>query len=593
MVLDVHSVAKPQEIAVTHMHLNMAVDFTARQIKGTVTYTLKHNDASADTLWLDTKALNVERATVNGAPVSYILHKEDAVMGRALAVLVGKEAKEVQITYTTTEGSDALQWLAPEQTAGKEHPFLFTQGEAILTRSWIPCQDSPGVRITYTAEVTVPTGFMAVMSAEGNPTATNATGKYSFKMSHPIAPYLIALGVGHLSFHAYDDKTGVYAEPSVLPACVKEFPKMPGMLKAAEALYGTYIWGRYDLLVLPPSFPFGGMENPCLTFATPTILAGDQSLVNLVAHELAHSWSGNTVTNATWNDFWLNEGFTVYFERRIMEALEGKDYADMLAVLGYMDLQHTVEDLGPTSAATHLRLSLKGQNPDDGMNDIAYEKGYFLLRHLENLAGREAWDKFLNAYFKRYSLKSITTDDFLKAVEEDLCPVLHKSLAELKLEDWIDKPGIPAALVAPTSKRFEAVDAVLASGNYTDPTTVALTKSWSTHEWLRFLNKVSKELTPATMAELDKVYGFTQSHNAEIQSVWYAAAAAKGYAPAAAPLETFLVHTGRRKFLLPIYKGILAGPGGKAEAQRIYAKARGNYHFVARNTLDELVGLAQ
>lgn len=583
---DLHSAAKPHEIRVKHMHLDLGVNFQERKVTGQVTYTLEHTLATADTLWLDTKSLVVKAALVNGQPVPFQLSAPNAITGQALAVVVGG-ANEVVVQYETTAESEALQWLNPEQTAGKQLPFLFTQGEAILTRSWIPCQDSPGVRITYSATVQVPAQFLAIMSAEGNATERNATGTYKFSMPHPIAPYLIALAVGDLSFAAYDDRTGVYAEPSMLDRAKAEFPKMPAMVHAAEQLYGSYFWGRYDLLILPPSFPFGGMENPCLTFATPTILAGDQSLVNLVAHELAHSWSGNTVTNATWNDFWLNEGFTVYFERRIMEAIEGPEYADMLAVLGYMDLQHTVADLGDSSKDTHLRLDLKGRNPDDGMTDIAYEKGFFLLCFLEQQVGRERWDNFLRSYFKCFRLQSITTDDFIHAVETELCPAAGITVSQLKLHDWIDAPGIPVALVPPTSERFDAISAggdVLAYGE----------SKWSTHEWLRYLQTLpAEQRSLSALQQLDAKLNLTAVTNAEIQAVWYSLGAKVGYDAIRQPMEQFLVHTGRRKFLTPVYKAIMAGPWGKAEAQRIYSLARGNYHFVATNTLDEVVGRGQ
>lgn len=586
---DVHSAARPTEIAVKHIHLDLKVDFEAKALAGSATLTLIHNDPKATDLFLDTKSLQIIDVEADGVKVRWDLGADVPHLGSPLRIVAGTKAKTVKVIYRTTEGSDALQWLSAEQTTDKKYPFLFTQGEAILTRSWIPCQDSPGVRVSFSANISVPRELMAVMSAHGNPTAINPDGIYKFDMPHPVAPYLIALSVGNLAFKPYDDLTGVYAEPSVLPTAVNEFVSMRSMVDAAEKLYGPYFWGRYDVLVLPASFPFGGMENPCLTFATPTILAGDRSLVSLVAHELAHSWSGNTVTNATWADFWLNEGFTVYFERRIMEAIEGKPYADMLSVLGYQDVVETVRDLGETSPDTRLRLDLKGRNPDDGMTDIAYEKGYFLLCYLESKVGRDAWDAFLRNYFKQNKLRSITTDVFLKTLEEDLLKPNGHSLESLKVLDWVDTPGLPQTLIVPKAARFDAVDAYVSSHQAGTPWSVEPTKQWSTHEWLRFLRAQPDGLGVPAMQSLDQAFGFSGSHNAEILAVWFRLAALNGYEPALEPMTAFLVKTGRRKFLTPTYKALIAGPWGIEKARSIYEQARPNYHFVATNTMDALL----
>jgi hypothetical protein len=427
---------------------------------------------------------------------------------------------------------------------------------------------------------------MAVMSAT-NTQMVAPDGHYEFEMKEPIPAYLLALSVGEMQFVTLGERTGVYAEPVTIEAAAKEFHDTEDMLVAAEALYGPYAWGRYDLLVLPPSFPFGGMENPCVTFATPTILAGDGSLTSLVAHELAHSWSGNLVTNATWNDFWLNEGFTVYFERRIMEAIRGESFAEMMTVLGYTDVIHTIKDLGETSPATKLKLDLGNQDPDDGMNDIAYEKGYFLLRSIEQRVGREAFDSFLKDYFASNAFGSMDTERFLDYIKENLLSKFDGAAEELKLDEWIYQPGMPAWVEEPSSERFRAVEAD-AAGFMTKGELPKNAKSYVTFEWMRFIQSC-QGMTSAQMAKLDEAYKLTESGNAEILCLWLEAAIAADYKPAMPALERFLTTIGRRKFLLPLYKGLIA-KNKKEEARRIYALARPNYHSVAVSTFDEMLG---
>ena len=552
--MDIHSWSRPDLIRVRHLELDLDVRFDRRVVEGSVT--LHVDRVSGSELVLDTRGLDIH-SVENAA--SYALDAADPILGAPLRIHMLPEASWVRVHYTTSPAASGLQWLAPPQTAGKRHPFLYTQSQAIHARSWIPLQDTPGVRVTFEAEIRVPAGLRAVMGAE-------ISGSH-FRMEQPIPSYLIALAAGDLAFRALGPRSGVYAEPALIDRAAYEFADTEAMIGAVEAMYGPYRWGRYDLLVLPPSFPFGGMENPRLTFATPTILSGDRSLVSLVAHELAHSWSGNLVTNATWSDFWLNEGFTVYVERRVLERIYGPARASMEAVLGRRQLDSEMAGLREQDCVLHLDLS--GRDPDDGCTLVPYEKGALLLRTVEQAVGRERFDAFLRAYFNHFAFHSITTADFLEYLRGELPN-------SVPLDEWIFRPGIPDGAAEPHSDAFTRVE----SGWPSD------TGAWSTQEWLHFL----RTQDPPDMARLDREFHFTGSGNSEILHQWLLMAVQSGYEPAYPKVGTFLKSVGRRKFLKPIYSELMKTAEGQARARAIYAEARPGYHPIAQATIDAIVG---
>jgi leukotriene-A4 hydrolase len=586
---DPHSYARPSLAFVKHLDLQLLVDFDHKQLSGVATWTFE-NPGKADSLLLDTRQLEIIKVNAaDGRALKYSLTGNHEIFGRGMAIAIDSTISKIVIHYATSPEAAALQWLSPQQTAGKKQPFLFTQSQAILARTWIPCQDGPGVRFTYTAKVNVPKHLMAAMSSAGNPQQKNSEGIYFFKQDNPIPSYLMALAVGDINFKAIDQRSGIYAEPVVLDRAVSEFRDMGRMITAAEQIYGKYRWGRYDLLVLPPSFPFGGMENPMLTFATPTIIAGDRSLVSLVAHELAHSWSGNLVTNATWNDFWLNEGFTTYFERRIVEAVYGVEERQMQEVLGLQDLRDELKDLGDTNADTRLKIDLTGRNPDDGLTSIAYEKGSLFLRKIEEVVGRTSFDSFLNKYFSLHAFKSVTTEEFLKYLEDSLFSEYPGARERINVQTWVYGTGLPADLPKTESANFKEIDSIILkwkSGVELAPLN-SLVKS--TNEKLYFLRHLPADLTLENMAALDKQFNFTASGNSEVQAAWYLLAIRYKYTPADPAIENFLVNVGRRKFLSPLYRELAKTPEGKSKAKQIYAKARPNYHSVAYGTIDEIL----
>ena len=589
---DIHSYARPDEVAVTHVALDLRADFNRHVLSGTATLSLNRK-GSADHVILDTKGLEITRVSAGSVDVKYTLGNEDRILGRALDVELPSGVSEITVAYQTSPGAAALQWLEPSMTAGKKHPYLYSQGEAIFTRTWIPTQDTPGVRQTYSARITVPRELHAVMSAEqltpqGTETADGRT--FEFRLTNPVPPYLIAIAVGDLAFRQVGPRTGVFTEPAMLDAAANELADLEKMVSAAESLLGPYRWGRFDVLVLPPSFPLGGMENPRLTFATPTIIAGDRSLVSVIAHELAHSWSGNLVTNATWSDFWLNEGFTTYVENRLMEVLYGTDRALMLQVLDRRSLDEEIAKLGPTNKDTMLHMDLAGRDPDDAVSDIAYEKGATFLRTIEATVGRSQFDAFLRGYFDRHAFHSITTAQFVADMREHLLKGDTQLEDQLKVQEWLYSPGMPANAIVPRSDVLDRVDqdANAFAGGAT-AASIRSSSGWSTQEWQHFISALPEKLTPAQLTDLDRTFGFSDRRNSEVLFAWLRVAIRNHFTPALPALERFLTTQGRRKFLRPLYEDLMKTDWGKAEARRIYGRARPLYHPLSANTLDPIV----
>ena len=581
---DYHSYSKPEEAVVTNLEWDAKVDFETRIINATANYSIKTSE-DAKRILFDIRELDILSVRVDGSDTSFEIGEEQEFIGSPLSIPISPSSKSVSITYNTQPGADAFLWVEGSENS---NPFLFTQSQAILARTWIPCQDSPGVRFTYSATVEVPKNLMALMSAV-NPIEKSEDGVYTFVMDQPIPSYLLALAVGDVEFRSVGEHTGVYATPDLIDAAEYEFGEMEDLLVAAEALYGKYAWERYDLLVLPAAFPFGGMENPRLTFATPTIIAGDRSLVSLVAHELAHSWSGNLVTNSTWDDFWLNEGFTVYFEQRIMEAVYGRDISEMLATLSYRGLVDEVSeimDLNPDD--THLRLHLKGRNPDDGMTAIAYDKGYLFLRMIEETVGREEFDNFLSTYFSKHAFTVMDTDNFIEYIESSLLAD-EETRKAVNLTAWIDGAGLPENCPKVYSERIEKVDnAVNQWASGTLSTSDIPWGEWLYQERYRFLKSIPESVSVIKLDELNETFKVADTGNNEVLFAWLEQSILKQHTASYPRLETFLINVGRRKFLTPLYKAMIE-TNQTQMAHDIYSKARPNYHSVSTGTMDELL----
>jgi leukotriene-A4 hydrolase len=569
---DVHSYSNPQQVRVRHVDLDWNVLFDQKILRGTATLTVERIPpitTRLGTLILDTRDLKIEKVETSTSGANYRetqfkLGAADKILGAPLEITLPSGTGFVRVHYSTSPNASGLQWLEPQQTAGKKQPFMFSQAQAIHARSFIPLQDSPQVRVTYTARVRTPKNLLAVMSAEGNSQTSARTGDYRFRMTRAIPPYLIAIGVGDLQFRSLGRRTGVYSEPSVVDKAARELSDTEKMVAATEKIYGPYRWGRYDLLVLPPSFPFGGMENPMLTFATPTILAGDKSLVSLVAHELAHSWSGNLVTNATWRDFWLNEGFTTYLERRIIEAVYGKPRREMEAKLGRQSLEE--EMAGMETRDQILHVDLRGRDPDEGFTGVPYEKGALFLRHLEETVGREKFDRFVRGYFDSHAFQSITTETFVEYLQKNLIAQNPNLISRADVDEWVKQSGLPKNVPQPQSDAFEKVGAQ--AQNWISGKVAASginSRAWTTQEWLHFLKSLPQDLSAQKMAELDRAFNLTRSGN------------------------SFLTSIGRRKFVRPLFQELAKTPEGMQRAKAIYAKARPGYHPITQASIDAIL----
>jgi leukotriene-A4 hydrolase len=586
-VKDEHSFSKPNLAVAKHLDLDIKVDFDSQSISGKASWQID-NVSKGNEIIFDENTLNITKVTLGDdeKETKFELGEEVKFHGKPLRITIEPNTTKVNIYYNTTKDAIALQWLTPQQTADKKKPFLFSQGESIWSRTWIPCQDSPGIRFTYAAKVTVPKDLMAVMSAV-NPQQKNDTGIYTFKQDKAIPSYLMAIAVGDIKFKAIDDRTGVYAEPSLLEKSAWEFAELGKMVNAAEKLYGPYRWGRYDVLVLPPSFPYGGMENPNLTFLTPGVIAGDRSLTSLLAHELGHSWSGNLVTNATWDDIWLNEGFTTYVEHRIGEAIFGEKEAKMQGVLSRKVLNDNIAEFGNTNPDTRLKVNTTGKNPDDAINEIPYVKGYDFLKVIEQAVGRAKFDVFIKNYFDAHAFQSITTEDFVSYLNENLIKN-DKALAEkIKAEEWIYKPGVPSNITSVTSEEFNAIDSIQKNWRKTGVKGLSQ-KIKSTNEKQHFIDYLPEDITIKEMAEIDAEFNFTKGGNFVIKRQWFVPAIRHHYTVAYPAIEQFMIATSRTGSLQTLYKEMVKTPEGKAWAKQIFNKAKSGYHLT---TVQDIEGL--
>jgi aminopeptidase N len=591
-----HSFAEPDQVVVTHIDLNLAMDFTHRRLAGDATLTLDWKSPDATRLVLDTEALDISRIeAVNGdgntEPLDYTLTEPEHELGSQLTISTPEHPGEVRIAYATAPTASGLQWLEPAQTAGDKHPFMFSQSEATHARSWIPLQDSPAIRLTWSAHIKAPEGVRVIMSAV-NDARHPADGDFRFEQTHPVPSYLLAIAAGDLTAHETGPRSAVFAEPSIVEAAAAEFEDTEEMIRTTEALYGPYPWDRYDILVLPPSFPFGGMENPEVTFATPTVLVGDKSLVSLVAHELAHSWSGNLITAAAWRDIWLNEGVTTYVQNRITEAVFGARQANEETLLDIQALRVSLESM----RENRQRLAPEpDETPaDDMLSDVPYKKGSWFLRTLERRFGRQHFDTWLKSYFAHFAWHSITTEQMLEHLKTHLIEAHPDTMNWEEVEQWIYGAGIPADARAPASKPFDAIDAgrdAFLKGNLAAAELEA--EHWNTQEWMYFLDGLPDKTPLALIEALDTHWHLTATPNAEIGMRWYRRAIGAGNTAVHLAAAEHVSRIGRMYLVKPVYKAFAGTPEGLAYAREVYNAARSGYHPLTCRAVERVFAEAE
>ncbi|WP_340588930.1 M1 family metallopeptidase [Erythrobacter alti] len=601
--MDEFTYARPLEARVTHVALDLDLDFEGARVEGTATLDVQAAEDATEIV-LDSDGLIIGGiADGNGNALEYTIGESDPDKGEPITIQLGErtgpELQQIVISYASGPSAEALQWLAPEQTAGGEHPFVFSQGQAILNRSWIPTQDSPGIRQTWEARITAPDPLTVVMSgiSRGDPEVLDvaegetARRAFEFVMDNSIPPYLIAIAAGNLEFAELGPRSGVWAEPEQIEAAAEELSDTEAMIDAAEGLYGSYRWGRYDMIVLPPAFPYGGMENPVMTFLTPTFIAGDRSNTGLIAHELAHSWSGNLVTYASWRDGWLNEGVTSYLTARISEEVFGETRVMQERALEYAGVLEALETLGEDNPRTSLRTPDE-LNPLEYSSAIVYDKGAMFLHTMESIIGRERFDEFMRGWFDRHAFQPATSEMFLADLREYVVKDDEELEESLMLDEWIYGTGLPENAALPNPEAFAAVDAAVEAyaADSTLPGNASWT-GWTAFEQRRFLEELPDELSDRELAALNETLGLSETGNNEVLFLWLEAALRNEYQPAVRQAETFLGRVGRNKFVEPLFKALWeTGAWGQPIATRIYESTRGSYHSYTRGKVDLIVG---
>lgn len=584
---DPHSYADLEQGGLAHVDLRMRADFEAQILEVEAEYHLARPVSGA--LFLDSSGIDLCAAHAGGRPLQWEFDRSDDLLGERLHLNGLQGDSTFSLSFRTSPQARALQWLPAPQTAGGRLPFLYSQCQAIHARSLFPCQDTPSVRFTYSAELTVPAALTAVMAAEALAVRESGGERvFRFQMPQPIPSYLFALAAGDLTYRELGPRTGVYAEPELVEAAAWEFAENEAKIVEAEKLLGPYLWGRYDLLVLPPSFPYGGMENPRLTFLTPTAILGNRGQTALITHELAHAWTGNLVTNATWEDFWLNEGWTTYAETRITEILEGKEIADLMAVYDEQRLFEVMERVGMNSPMTSLKFDMQGLDPDATTTIIPYYKGCFFLKECELAVGRERFDAFIHKYTGKFRFQSLTTEAFLEYLQAEL----PEAFAKMDIRAWVYEPGLVTKRHRPSSTLYDQVQRAVSAYREGRLPTREQVAGWHRYQVLSFLQALPERIPVEDCHAIEALLDLPGKNDAAHYSFHLARCIASGDQEALPRVEAYLGEIGRMLYILPVLRAMTATDWARGHARRAFEVVRPRHHAITQSVVDQFLAEA-
>ncbi|XP_051156421.1 leukotriene A-4 hydrolase isoform X2 [Leptopilina boulardi] len=596
---DPNSFSRPDLVGVTHHHLKLTVNFEKNTLKGHVILDAERKNKTADSLILDVRNITLLSITneKDNSKLDYSVG-ETVSFGSKLNIKLptesecedGKTRYKIKIEYETSSKATALQWLDPKQTSGKKYPYLFSQCQAIHARSMIPCQDTPSIKSTYSAEITTPNWATTLMSAlhDGVENVGNDMKLSKFHQPVPIPSYLIAIAVGDLVSKKVGPRSSVWSERELIEQSAFEFSETDTMLRTAEEICGPYVWGVYDLLVLPPSFAFGGMENPCITFVTPTLLAGDRSLASVIAHEISHSWTGNLVTNANFEHFWLNEGFTMFIEYKIDGRMFGEKQRQFNALMGLSELRDAIKSLSKTPELTKLVINLDGIDPDDAFSTVPYMKGHTFLYYLEELlGGPQDFEAFLRDYFKTFKYRSIVTSDWKNYLYKYFSNKTQ-ILDSVDWDSWLNKPGMPPVIPNYNKDLLNAcIELAEKWINWDEKTAVPFEKSdvnnlsaSQREQFITVLFENNATLSIKKLEKMQEIYDFDSVQNCDIKFIWIRLALKSRWEPKVTEALDFVSKYGRMKYLRPIYRDLYEWKEMRQRAIDNYLKTKDQMMFV-------------
>ena len=583
-------------ISQTNINVHFIVDFDNKKVDGEVTISFKALE-DGEVIILDTKSLIIKSIKDNtGNELDFKLDNYYRLESHGVPLKIYKEYSkddtfDITIEYSTTKDCMAIDWLEPEQTSGGKYPFMYSQCQSILCREMLPIQDTPAVKMPVQISITVPEeliGLAAGLFVEEINNGNNKTFIYALDI--PIPSYLIAIAAGDIGSQNVSERCTIYAEKTVVEKAAWEFSDTEKFLKIAENYIGEYVWEQYNILVLPPSFPFGGMENPTLTFLTPSLIAGDKSLVSVVAHEISHSWTGNLVTNENWPDFWLNEGFTMFIERKILSSHKDKDMAKLDAMVGLSNLKADIIAFGESKSFSSLEPNLLGRNPDDAFNKVPYEKGFNLLYYLENKVNNDdIFQKFMRSYidkFKKGVVKYMDFRTFFETFIKNNVKDWEKILNDIDWDTWVFAPGFPPVENDFSNKYADEVDQAVKDfyENKLGDDFVKKFKDWFTLLKQNFLNKIKEsdiELSETQLEFLNEKLELIQGkYNVEVSCSYYLTVLYHGTLSTKfeESLVDFLGKHGRINYIRPLFSALARR--NKELAIKTLDKYRNFYHSI-------------